>query len=68
MKNKSIKELSPVGDRIRDFKDLMKKIRQHGGENTEILNKDSKKCASCGSCICQMVQEANDLKCHTEYK
>lgn len=51
-------------EQVKDFLELMRKVRAHGGEVTDI----KKDCKKCGSGICKMVQQGNpELKCYREY-
>lgn len=52
-------------DQIRDFLDLMTKVKVHGEEEDSDPEKD---CPKCHSAICQLVQKGNpNLKCYKNY-
>jgi hypothetical protein len=53
--------------KIRDFKQLMRKVVQHGGEVREPELDPEKRCSNCQSRICLMVQQANKLQCYLMY-
>lgn len=71
MPTKSSKTEEPtLEEKIKDFRSLMRQIREYGGEGEEggLKSESEKRCLNCGSGICQMVQDSNGLQCYKLYK